>query len=234
MAEICVNNLVKSFGNVTAVDIPELNINKGDLIGLVGNNGAGKTTLLRLMLDLAKPDKGSVFLKDINPLQSERWKEWTGAYLDDGFLIDFLTPEEFFQFIAMTKEVNEEQLEHQLAGMKDFFRDEILDKKKYIRDFSAGNRQKIGIAAAMIGSPEILLLDEPFNFLDPSGQEELKRILTEYNKQTSATMIVSSHNLQHTVDIGNRIVLMEKGRILNDLDNSDGKAADVLNDYFSH
>ena len=234
MAEICVNNLVKSFGNVTAVDIPELNINKGDLIGLVGNNGAGKTTLLRLMLDLAKPDKGSVFLKDINPLQSERWKEWTGAYLDDGFLIDFLTPEEFFQFIAMTKEVNEEQLEHQLAGMKDFFRDEILGIKKYIRDFSAGNRQKIGIAAAMIGSPEILLLDEPFNFLDPSGQEELKRILTEYNKQTSATMIVSSHNLQHTVDIGNRIVLMEKGRILNDLDNSDGKAADVLNDYFSH
>ena len=92
---ITINNLKKAFGETVACDIPEFTINKGDILGLVGNNGAGKTTLFRMLLDLLKTDEGYVALDGINPAESEEWKAWTGSYIDEGFLIDFLTPEEY-------------------------------------------------------------------------------------------------------------------------------------------
>ena len=110
---------------------------------------------------------------------------------------------------------------------------EVLGQKKYIRDFSAGNKQKIGIVAALLNSPQLVILDEPFNFLDPSSQNQLKRILTEFNRSTGSTVIVSSHNLQHTVDISTRVALLEKGEIIEDIDNSDGKAEEILDKYFN-
>ena len=95
-----IKNLKKQFGETTACNIPSLVINDGEILGLVGNNGAGKTTLFRLLLDLLRADEGSVSLNGINPAESEDWKQSTGAYIDEGFLIDFLTPDEYFQFLA--------------------------------------------------------------------------------------------------------------------------------------
>lgn len=233
MDGIFVNNLKKTFGNVTAVDIPDLKIEKGDLIGLVGNNGAGKTTLLRLMLDLAEPDSGSVTLRGVNPHDNDEWKKWTGAYLDDGFLIDFLTPEEYFEFIAKVNDMTADALRDRLADMSKFMGGEILSQNKYIREFSAGNKQKIGIIGAMIASPEVLILDEPFNFLDPTGQERLKELLLDYHRKTGATIIVSSHNLHYVVDTSTRILVMESGHIVKDIANDNGNAAEVLKDYFA-
>lgn len=230
---IQLNNLKKCFGEHVAVDIPHFTIDNGQVVGLVGNNGAGKTTLFRLMLDLAKATEGNVLLGDIDPANSEDWKLQTGAFIDNSFLIDFLTAEEYFEFVGKVSGMTKEQVEERLKTFENFMGDEIIGKKKYIRDFSAGNKQKIGIVAALLNSPQLVILDEPFNFLDPSSQNQLKRILTEFNRSTGATVMVSSHNLQHTVEISTRVALLENGKIIEDIDNSDGKAEEILDKYFN-
>ena len=230
---IQLNNLKKCFGEHTAVDIPHFTIDNGEMVGLVGNNGAGKTTLFRLILDLAKATEGNVLIDDIDPAKSEDWKLQTGAFIDNSFLIDFLTAEEYFEFVGKVSGMTKEQVEERLKTFETFMDDEIIGKKKYIRDFSAGNKQKIGIVAALLNSPQLVILDEPFNFLDPSSQNQLKRILTEFNRSTGATVMVSSHNLQHTVEISTRVALLENGKIIEDIDNSDGKAEEILDKYFN-
>ena len=243
--QIELKGLVKSFKDKTAVDIDSLHIADGEMVGLVGNNGAGKTTLFRLMLDLLKADNGYVeltFATDdadpndtltVNPAMLEDWKQYTGAYIDSGFLIEFLTPEEYFDFIAKVSNISKEQLDNRLDEYAQFMGGEIMGQKKLIRDFSAGNKQKIGIVAALINQPQLLILDEPFNFLDPSSQNILKQLLTDYNSHHSATILLSSHNLQHTVEVSSRIVLLEHGKIIKDLPNTEGSADAELEDYFS-
>ena len=234
MVTITINHLKKTFGEKTAVDIEQFQIHAGDLLGLVGNNGAGKTTLFRLMLDLLEASEGTVLEQsDINPAKSEEWKKYTGAYIDDAFLIDFLTPEEYFQFVGKANSISEEECNQRLKDFEALMQGEILGQKKLIRDLSAGNKQKVGIIGAMLTRPQLLILDEPFNFLDPSSQIVLKRLLTDYHQQTGATILISSHNLQHTVDISTRIALMEHGHIVKDLPNEGGKAEQELEDYFN-
>jgi len=229
---ITIKDLRKAFGQTVACNIPELTINDGDILGLVGNNGAGKTTLFRTLLDLLKPDAGSVFLDGINPADSEAWKDKTGAYIDDSFLIDFLTPEEYFAFLGKISGISQEEVESRLKPYERFASGEVFGQKKLIRNLSAGNRQKVGIIAALFNKPQLVILDEPFNFLDPSSQNILKHLLTEYNHETRATILISSHNLQHTVDISTRIVLLEKGQIIRDLPNHDGSTRTELEQYF--
>jgi len=233
---ITISKLKKQYGETVACNIQEFTINSGEILGLVGNNGAGKTTLFRLMLDLIKADQGEILIStstDINPAKSEEWKTFTGAYIDEGFLIDFLTPEEYFTFIAKTHQIDETQMNERLQEFNAFMNGEILGHKKLIRDLSAGNKQKVGIIAAMMHQPQVLILDEPFNFLDPSSQNSLKKILTNYNQQTQATILISSHNLTHTVDISSRIALLEHGNIIRDMDNNHESARQELEAYFT-
>lgn len=230
--QVSIRDLTKKFGEKTAVDIPELTIHSGEILGLVGNNGAGKTTLFRLILDLLKADSGNVMIGEIDPSQSEDWKLTTGAYIDEGFLIDFLTPEEYFDFLGKVNNIAKEDLDQRLSVFERLMAGEILGQAKLIRDFSAGNKQKIGIISALLNHPQLVILDEPFNFLDPSSQIILKRTLVEYNRTHQATIIISSHNLQHTVDISQRIALLEHGQIIKDLMNAQGTAEKELEDYF--
>ena len=229
---ITVNNLIKKFGETVASDIPSLTINDGDILGLVGNNGAGKTTFFRMLLDLLKPDAGEVALGGINPAQSEEWKAFTGAYIDEGFLSDFLTPEEYFAFIGKITNMTQDQVDERLKDFERLAGGEIFGQKKLIRNLSAGNKQKVGIISALFNRPKLVILDEPFNFLDPSSQNVLKHVLTDYNHQTGATILISSHNLQHTVDISTRITLLEKGQIIKDMPNEGGSARTELENYF--
>ncbi|SEA35423.1 ABC-2 type transport system ATP-binding protein [Xylanibacter ruminicola] len=229
---ITINHLKKAFGNTVACDIEQFKINDGEILGLVGNNGAGKTTLFRMLLDLLKPDEGDVALDGINPAQSEEWKAATGSYIDEGFLIDFLTPEEYFAFIGKITDKTQEEVDERLKDFEKFAAGEIFGQKKLIRNLSAGNKQKVGIISALFNNPKLVILDEPFNFLDPSSQNTLKHVLTEYNKRTGATILVSSHNLAHTIDISTRIALLEKGHIVRDLANADGSARTELENYF--
>ena len=229
---ITIKDLKKLFGETIACDIPELTINDGDILGLVGNNGAGKTTLFRMLLDLVKPDGGSVALDGINPAESEAWKDKTGAYIDDSFLIDFLTPEEYFAFLGKISNLGQEEVDARLKPFERFASGEIFGQKKLIRNLSAGNKQKVGIIAALFNKPQLVILDEPFNFLDPSSQNILKHVLTDYNHETGATILISSHNLQHTIDISTRITLLEKGVIIKDLSNAEGDVKTELENYF--
>jgi ABC-2 type transport system ATP-binding protein len=229
---IRIESLKKQFGETIACDIPELTINDGDILGLVGNNGAGKTTLFRMLLDLLKPDAGAVALDGINPAESEEWKAKTGAYIDESFLIDFLTPEEYFAFIGKITNMSQEAVDERLKDFERLASGEIFGHKKLIRNLSAGNKQKVGIISALFSRPKLVILDEPFNFLDPSSQNILKHMLTEYNQETGATILISSHNLQHTVDISTRITLLEKGQIIRDLPNHDGSTRQELEQYF--
>ena len=229
---ITISNLKKAFGKTVACDIPEFTINDGDILGLVGNNGAGKTTLFRMILDLLKPDEGSVSIDGINPAESEEWKDQTGAYVDEGFLIDFLTPEEYFAFLGKVNNLSQEEVNERLKPFERLASDEIFGHKKLIRNLSAGNKQKVGIIAALFNTPKLVILDEPFNFLDPSSQNILKHVLTDYAKNNKATLLISSHNLAHTIDISTRIALLEKGHIIKDLPNQEGSAKAELENYF--
>jgi len=237
---ITISNLKKQFGETIASDIASFTINDGDILGLVGNNGAGKSTLFRIMLDLLKPDAGSVSYTfptlgvSINPAESEEWKWQVGAYLDEGFLIDFLTPEEYFAFLGKVSGKTQAEVDERLKDFERLSADEIFGHKKLIRNLSAGNKQKVGIISALFNKPNTIILDEPFNFLDPSSQNMLKHLLTEYNKETGATILISSHNLAHTVDISSRIALLEHGRIVRDIDNAGGAAAQELENYFDN
>lgn len=229
---ITINHLKKQFGDTVACNIEEFTINDGDILGLVGNNGAGKTTLFRLLLDLLKADEGMVCINNINPAESEEWKQQVGAYIDEGFLIDFLTPEEYFAFLGKISGMTQQQVDERLKDFEQFAAGEVFGQKKLIRNLSAGNKQKVGIISALFRRPQTVILDEPFNFLDPSSQLILKHVLTDYAHETGATLIISSHNLQHTVDISNRIALLEHGVIIRDLPNQEANAAAELEEYF--
>ena len=227
-----INNLKKIYSGVTVVDVPHLTIARGETIGLVGNNGAGKTTLFRMMLDLIRSEAGAVLSKEKNVAQSDDWKNYTASYLDEGFLIDYLTPEEYFYFIGGLHNQSKAHVDSLLINYTDFFNGEILNRGKYIRDLSKGNQCKVGVVACMIQSPEVLLLDEPFANIDPSTQIRLKNMLREVNQQKNITTIVSSHDLNHVTDVCERILLMEKGIIIKDIQ-TDKNTLEELEAYFS-
>ena len=185
-----------------------------------------------MMLDLLKPDEGEVTLDGVNPALSEEWKATTGAYIDEGFLIDFLTPEEYFAFIGKITDMTQEEVDERLKDFERLAGGEVFGQKKLIRNLSAGNKQKVGIISALFNRPKLVILDEPFNFLDPSSQNILKHELTAYAQQTGATILVSSHNLLHTIEISTRIALMEKGHIIRDITSVDESSKAELENYF--
>jgi ABC-2 type transport system ATP-binding protein len=226
-----IKDLKKVYNGVTVVNVPHVQINKGESIGLVGNNGAGKTTLFRMILDLIRADKGEVLLKGENVAGAEAWKNYTASYLDEGFLIDYLTPEEYLYFIGGLHQQNKAQVDEKLAGLAEFFNGEIINKGKYIRDLSKGNQCKVGVGACLLQQPEILMLDEPFANIDPSTQFRLKNILKDQNKNHGVTTIVSSHDLNHVTDVCDRILLMEKGVVIKDIATSSSTLSE-LEEYF--
>jgi ABC-2 type transport system ATP-binding protein len=221
---------VKSYNGNIVVNIPNLDIPTGEIIGLVGNNGAGKTTLFRLLLDLIRADKGEILSKEKNVAVTEDWKKYTAAYLDEGFLINYLTPEEYFYFIGKLHQLSKADVDEFLQYFEAFFDGSILNSGKYIRDLSKGNQFKVGIAACLLQKPELLILDEPFANLDPSSQMRLVRMLKELPAQQRVTVLISSHDLNHVTEVCHRILLMEKGRIIKDIDTT----ADTLQELESY
>jgi ABC-2 type transport system ATP-binding protein len=204
-------NLKKSYADNQVLNLENLTVPMGQSFGLVGNNGAGKTTLFRIILDLIRATEGSVSIEGNDVSKTEDWKKFTGSFIDEKFLIDYLTPEEYFDFLAKIYDLSKSDLENFILQFKELFNDEILGHKKYIRDLSKGNKKKVGVAAALIGNPSLVLLDEPFENLDPTSQIRLKKIIRDYKQNKSVTFLVSSHDLNHVTEICDRIVLLEKG-----------------------
>jgi ABC-2 type transport system ATP-binding protein len=218
---IQVNNLSKKYNTTTVLNIQELEIPKGQSFGLVGNNGAGKTTFFSLLLDLIEPSSGAIINNKVQVNTSENWKRFTGAFLDESFLIGYLTAEEYFYFIGELRGQNKADVDALLQKHEEFFNGEILNTKKYLRDLSKGNMKKVGIIATLIGNPEVVILDEPFANLDPTTVSRLKKIVKELAENPEITILISSHDLQHTVEVCNRIVALNKGEIVKDIHTSE-------------
>lgn len=217
---IQVENLTKTYGGTTVLNIEHLDIPKGQSFGLVGNNGAGKTTFFSLLLDLIQATTGKITSNSIDISKSEEWKPFTSSFIDESFLIGYLTPEEYFYFVGELRGWNKADIDTFLQKFTDFFSGEILNGKKYLRDLSKGNSKKVGIVAALIGNPEVIILDEPFANLDPTTQIRLKKIIKDLAATQEVTILVSSHDLLHTVEVSNRIVVLEKGLVVKDIKTS--------------
>ncbi|WP_191858389.1 ABC transporter ATP-binding protein [Hanstruepera ponticola] len=217
---IITTNLSKKYNDNLVLNIDSLEIPKGQSFGLVGNNGAGKTTYFSLLLDLIQPTTGFIKNNDIQVDESENWKPFTSAFIDETFLIGYLTAEEYFYFIGELRGQNKSDVDALIAQFEDFFHGEILNQKKYLRDLSKGNQKKAGIVAALIGNPEVIILDEPFANLDPTTQIRLKAIIKDLAETKGITVLISSHDLLHVTDVCERIVVLEKGEIVKDLKTS--------------
>ena len=229
---ITVTNLSKKYSGTTVLDIDHLEIPRGQSFGLVGNNGAGKTTFFSLLLDLIEPTSGNIFNNEVTVSESEAWKPFTSSFIDESFLIGYLTPEEYFQFIGELRNHNKADVMAFVQQFEDFFNGEILGRKKYLRDLSKGNQKKVGIVAALIGSPEVVILDEPFANLDPTTQIRLKKTIKELTETTDITILISSHDLIHVTEVCERIVVLDKGKVVNDIKTSEATLKE-LESYFA-
>lgn len=229
---IHLSHLSKTYSGTTVLSIEALELQAGEIIGLVGNNGAGKTTFFSLLLDLIKPSTGYIENQGVRVNESEAWKSTTAAFIDENFLIGYLTAEEYFEFIAGLRGVTKAELREFIEVFKAFFNDEILGNKKYIRDYSKGNQKKIGIAAAFIGTPALVILDEPFANLDPRAQMQLQKLIKTFNTDHGVSLLVSSHDLLHVSEVSQRILILNKGELIKDVRTSE-ITLDDLRAFFS-
>ena len=229
---ITTHTLTKTFGKTNVLQIDKLEIPKGQCFGLVGNNGAGKTTFFSILLDLIKASTGEIVSNEIVVSKSEEWKSFTSAFVDDSFLIGYLTPEEYFYFIGELRGIDNADVDSFLESYSDFFNGEILNQKKYLRDFSKGNQKKVGLIATFIGNPKVIIMDEPFANLDPTTQIRLKQIIKTETEKRQLTLLISSHDLNHVTEVCDRIVLLERGVVVMDKETT-SKTQKELEDYFS-
>ena len=226
-----VEKVSKQYGTKTVLNIQSLTVEKGEIVGIVGNNGAGKTTLFKLLLDLIESTTGAIFLEGIPVAESDVWKQTTGAFIDEKFLIDYLWPQEYFQLVLELLQTKPNDLNQALMPFEAFFNGEIMGHKKLIRDFSKGNQKKIGIAAALLGRPKLIFLDEPFTHLDPSSQLRLKELIQSQNQSWGTTFLISGHELNNITDTCTRIIFLEDGMIKDDFVNT-YETHERLQDHF--
>ena len=224
--------LSKKYGKAEVLNIASLEIPTGQSFGLVGNNGAGKTTYFNILLDLIRPTTGAITNNDIVVNKSEDWKTFTGSFIDESFLIGYLTPEEYFEFIGDLRGMNKADVTTFLSQFDEFFNGEIVGRKKYLRDLSKGNQKKAGIVAALMGNPQVIILDEPFANLDPTTQIRLKTIIKSLTENRDVTVLISSHDLTHVTEVCERIVVLDKGNVVKDIETS-AETLEELESYFS-
>lgn len=229
---ITIDSVSKKYGKAEVLNVASLEIPTGQSFGLVGNNGAGKTTLFNILLDLIRPTTGAIINNDIQVNTSEAWKNFTGSFIDESFLIGYLTPEEYFDFIGELRGMNKADINTFLAQFDEFFNGEILGKKKYLRDLSKGNQKKAGIVASMMGNPQVVILDEPFANLDPTTQIRLKKIIKTLTENGEITVLISSHDLTHVTEVCERIVVLDKGQVVKDIETSEATLKE-LESYFA-
>lgn len=230
---IIATNLSKKYSGQTVLEIPDLEVPKGQRFGLVGNNGAGKTTLFSLFLDLIEASTGKVTINQIDVQTSEEWKPYTAAFIDESYLIGYLTAEEYYYFLGNLRGVSKEEINIWVQEFEPFFNGDILGQKKYLRDLSKGNQKKAGIVGTLIGKPELVILDEPFANLDPSTQIRLKKLIRDEAEKHGTTFLISSHDLTHVTEVCDRIVLLEKGLAIKDIETTP-ETLKELESYFSN
>lgn len=206
-------NVKKSLGSFT-LDIPELFINRGEIVGITGNNGAGKTTLLRIISNLIKLDTGSIRIDKIDIQKSDqlRLDGFLGIYLDEMFLIPYLTPREYWIFLLKCYGFKKNDFYTKISEFNEFLGFDY-DESRLIRDLSSGQKAKVGIVGALIHQPKVLILDEPLSFLAKESQMMLESVLKEKNKKQKMTILLSGHHLEQIDESLHEKIILQNGRI---------------------
>lgn len=217
MEIIQTNNLSKSFSDTLAIDNVSINVRKGEIYGFLGLNGAGKTTAIRLMLGMIAPDSGTISLFGQKITHSSKIWNKIGYMVETPYSYPNLSVNENLQVVA------------HLRGLKGHTAiDKIIDtlqlsayRNKKTKHLSLGNNQRLGLAKALIHSPELLLLDEPINGLDPAGIVEIRKFLKELVSVHNTTIFLSSHILSEIAQVATRIGIVNNGQLIKEINTSD-------------
>lgn len=205
-----ITNLQKSYKKKRVLDIDSLDIQEGAIYGLIGKNGAGKSTLMKLILGLVKKDEGTikVFDQEVTPKNQKEVNKDLGALIENPSFYDHLTGYENLEIICQLKGIKKEEIFKtlDLVGLGN------VGKKK-AREYSLGMKQRLGIAMAFIGRPKLLILDEPINGLDPQGIEEMRNLFKDIVKNTSTSILISSHILDEIEKISSHIGILNDGKL---------------------
>ena len=208
--------LSKSYGNIKALDDLSLKILKGEVFGILGPNGSGKTTTLGILLDILKADKGIYLWFGKKPESLVRRR--IGALLEQPVFYPYLSAVRNMQIVADIKGANYRSIDETLNRVGLFER----RHSKY-KSYSLGMKQRLAIAAALIGEPEVLILDEPTNGLDPKSIAEIRSLILELGSK-GLTVILASHLLDEVQKTCTHVAILDKGKALHT-----GRVADVLN-----
>ncbi len=205
---ISLKAVTKRFNQKIAVDNISFKTKEGEIIGFVGPNGAGKTTTMRLILGYLKPSEGEIKVDGFDPI-NERVKvlQRIGYLPENNPLYQEMKVVEYLQFIADVKGDNRWQ---NIANQVEI--DEVMLQK--VEELSRGYKQRVGLAAALLGDPKILILDEPTSGLDPLEQEKIRQLIKKLAKRK--TIIFSTHILSEVEDVANRLIVINKGKIVYD------------------
>lgn len=207
-------NLTKSYKHTIALDHVNLRIDKGKIYGFIGQNGAGKTTFLRLITGLAFPTSGKLSLwgsSETDTLQKQRKR--LGCMIETPSLFPTMTAYQNMEVQRIQRGIPDKSIIEKtlsMVGLKDTGR-------KSVRNFSLGMRQRLGIAIALLNTPEFLILDEPINGLDPAGIVEIRNLLKDLNKEYGMTILVSSHILEELYQTASEFILIDNGRIVEEI-----------------
>ena len=204
-----VNNLSKTYKNFKAIDDISFQVNKGDIYGFLGPNGAGKSTTLRMILGLIKPNKGEIKLNGsfVN-FKNKKYLNNIGALIERPDFYKNLSAYQNLKILYSMSRVNNPEIIHDVLHEVDLF-DRKDDK---VGSYSQGMKQRLGIAQTLLHNPQVIILDEPSNGLDPQGQADMRELILKINKDKGITVIISSHILAEIEKIANRMIVINKGQ----------------------
>lgn len=207
---IIIKGLTKRYGQQLALDKVSFAINKGEIVGLLGPNGAGKSTLMKCITNAINPDLGEVLIDDISVLKHpEVTKSKIGFLQENNPLYMDMYVKEYLQFVANLRQISPSKIEENIdrVGLSP-------ERHKKIHQLSKGYKQRVGLAQAILADPEILILDEPTNGLDPNQILEIRELIREIGKEK--TIILSTHIMQEVEALCSRVILLNKGEMIAD------------------
>lgn len=212
------DNITKRYGKITAVDHVSLHLEKGEIYGLIGRNGAGKTTLLKMLAGLARPTEGSYSIFGESEKETAKLRDRIGVLIESPGLYPNMTAYENMKIKALMLGMNDD------AFLKELLDDvglEIRDEKMKVKQFSLGMKQRLGIAMTLVGHPDLLLLDEPINGLDPQGIVEIRELIARLSKERNITILISSHILEELSKIASRYGILHNGLLIDEFTHSE-------------
>lgn len=210
---ISTDNLTKYFKNDYIIEKLNLNIKKGEIYGFIGNNGAGKTTTMKMLLGLSKPTSGVILLFN-EDIKNNSILKRVGSNIEFPGFYGNLTAYENLMLFADLYGIKEKSHIEQLLEIGNL----LSHRNKLVKKFSMGMKQRLGILRTLINSPELLILDEPINGLDPNGIKEIRKLLLNLNREKGITIMISSHILSEIEQMADRIGILHNGRLCKEVD----------------